>query len=174
MIWIQTYSGIAFDLENPTPEMVTIEDIAHALSQINRFTGHTQWPYSVAQHCMAVSEFVDAPCNLWALLHDAAEAYLGDVASPLKQLLPEYSKLEEKVERVIVDKLMCGQSVTNEIRHAVKIVDMRMLMTEAAQLLGPTPIGWGCDAKPYDIELDKLDPEFAEYCYLQRFEKLCQ
>jgi hypothetical protein len=81
---IQTHSGGTFDLLNPDPADVRTEDIAHALSQIARYTGHTDTPYSVATHSVHVSQIVRPGLASLALLHDAAEAYLGDWSTILK------------------------------------------------------------------------------------------
>jgi len=87
---IGLFSGGTFDILNPRAEDVRIEDIAHALSQQCRFTGHTKTFYSVAQHSVLASTLVAAPDELWALLHDASEAYMGDMNRPLKHA-PEMS-----------------------------------------------------------------------------------
>src|SRR6267378_1608096 len=95
--WIVTYSGLQFYHLAPTPEMVCIEDIAHALSQTCRWTGHTKFHYSVAQHSIYCSFLVPAEHALAALLHDASEAYLGDMNRPLKHYTdagPAYMKVE--------------------------------------------------------------------------------
>ena len=85
--FITTHSGVAFDLLNPRPEDVRLEDIAWALAHINRFTGHASVPYSVLEHSIRVHDVVvqtNPELGAVALLHDAAEAYVGDVASPIK------------------------------------------------------------------------------------------
>src|SRR5579885_2784587 len=84
--WIQTYCGVAFYPLDPRPEEILIEDIAHALSMLCRFTGHVKRFYSVAQHCVYVSHRCDPKDALWGLLHDAAEAYLNDISRPVKSL----------------------------------------------------------------------------------------
>lgn len=100
-----TGSGITIDLRNPTPEMIRLEDIAHALAKICRFCGHVKKLYTVAQHSCLVASLVPPPLMQEALLHDAAEAYLGDVIKPLKVLLGKtYSDLERRFEAVIVEK----------------------------------------------------------------------
>lgn len=91
MTWIQTHSGVAFDLLEPKPEMVRLEDIAHALSRINRFSGHTLGePYSVAHHSMLVADLLaswGAPPAVVreGLLHDAPESGYGDTVSPVQR-----------------------------------------------------------------------------------------
>jgi len=96
-----TYSGIWLDLENPTPDMITIKDIAIGLSRESRFNGHTEKFYSVAQHSVLCSRLVPEWVALEALLHDATEAYLKDIPTPLKDMLPEYKKIEQRLDAVI-------------------------------------------------------------------------
>jgi len=90
-----TFSGARPDLLSPAAELITLRDIAHALARIGRFCGAGDHIATVAQHCVHVSLLCSPECARWALLHDASEAYLGDVISPLKALLPEYRRLEE-------------------------------------------------------------------------------
>lgn len=100
---IRTYTGEIFDVLHPNPEQIHIEDIAHALSQLCRFGGHTHHFYSVAQHSVIMSglELVPEPLRLTALLHDASEAYLVDVPSPIKHLLPKYIEIEKDMQLCI-------------------------------------------------------------------------
>ena len=98
---IQTYSGKYIDLLQTDPYDIGIRDIAHALSNLGRFTGHSKRFYSVAQHSVIASNMVCLHpeidyhmMQVCALLHDASEAYLGDVSSPLKQLLPAYKEID--------------------------------------------------------------------------------
>jgi hypothetical protein len=80
---MQSYTGRVIDLRDFRTADVDIRDIAHALSLVNRFTGHTKYPYSVAQHSVMVSRMVQPEHAMWGLLQDAREAYLGYVARPL-------------------------------------------------------------------------------------------
>src|SRR5271166_4295857 len=86
--YIQTYTGIRFDILNPTPEMITIDDIAHHLANCCRFTGAVKWHYSVAQHSYYASLIAGPQWRprlaLEALMHDASEAYICDMARPMK------------------------------------------------------------------------------------------
>lgn len=82
--WIQTFSGKKFFPLEPEKNEYDIHDIAHALSLKCRFGGHCQRFYSVAEHCVRVADIVAPESKLWALLHDAAEAYLPDVCQPIK------------------------------------------------------------------------------------------
>src|SRR4051794_15527189 len=87
--WITTFSRRQFWPLDPHSDEIHIEDIAHSLSQQCRFGGHSRSFYSVAQHSCLVSALCKANDALWGLLHDASEAYLGDIPRPLKSL-PEF------------------------------------------------------------------------------------
>lgn len=107
----QTATGRTIDLLNPTLQQISIDDIGHALSNLCRFGGHTYPFYSVAQHSCLVAALAPPPLKLAALLHDASEAYLGDVIKPLKSLLgATYTTLEDEFMQVIGDKFGIPQS----------------------------------------------------------------
>lgn len=93
-----------FDFKNPAVDMIFIEEIAQNLSQLCRNTGATKPFYSVALHSLIVSDIVPEEFALEGLLHDASEAYLNDIAKPLKEILPDYRKIEAKVNSVIAKK----------------------------------------------------------------------
>lgn len=97
-------SGVLFDPLNPDPKKIKIDDIAHALSHIPRWTGHTRHFYSVAQHslrCVEVGIANNCKCLLELLLHDATEGYLLDMATQIKHRMPEYLKAEKKLYNTI-------------------------------------------------------------------------
>lgn len=101
----ETQSFTQIDFANPTVEMINAEDIAHALSHICRFGGHTFTFYTVAQHSILVAALAPKKLKKAALLHDAAEAYIGDVIKPLKNLLgTAYANIEQNFEKVIAEK----------------------------------------------------------------------
>lgn len=100
---ITTYSGIHFDLVSPTADMVRIEDIAHHLAHVCRWAGAPKAFWSVAQHSAIVSYITPPRLRQWALLHDAAEAYIGDITRPLKTLLPGLREIEDRIMRVIAE-----------------------------------------------------------------------
>ena len=93
----------------PRIDKVAIEDIAHGLAFQCRFNGQTCDFYSVAQHSLIVADLVPESHRLAALLHDAAEAYLGDMVKPLKVLMPEFSGIEDKVT-ALIGPSGCGKS----------------------------------------------------------------
>lgn len=132
--WIETFTGIQFDILDTTVDMVSIEDIAHALSQANRFTGHCKYPYPVSQHCRLASYIVPEQHSLWALLHDASEAYIGDMNRPLKHFSlagDEYRKVENRLMGVICDRFGLSRVEPPEVKKA----DNAMLYAEKEQLM---------------------------------------
>lgn len=171
--YIITYSGVKFDLLNPKPEMVLIKDIAHALSNICRFTGHTQQFYSVAQHSVECSRLVTSSgYRLESLLHDAHEAYIGDVATPLKRLLPDYQKVEERVASVVRTRF----GLPEETSTIVKDVDLRALGLEKRIALRCSSLEdrWDClQSTPITNGFLHLwTPEEAEKRFLEWFYEL--
>lgn len=130
--WIETASGRKYHFLSPKLEDICIEDIGFALSNKCRFSGHTQF-YSVAEHCVAVARRLPRRLQLAGLLHDAAEAYLGDIPSPLKEHLPDYKNLEGINEAVIEKKFNILLS-SNE-RREIKQADLQALYNEAYFLL---------------------------------------
>lgn len=166
---MQSYTGKLIDLANFTPEDVRLPDIAHALSQINRYTGHTIRPYSVAEHCVTVSRLCQPEHALWGLMHDASEAYLGDVSRPLKSLLPDYRVLEQGVQRIIAQAFHLPWPIPQDVHHC----DVRALLAEKAALL-TVDHDWGFagfDPSPYPIQC--LSPAEAKAAFESRFKELC-
>ena len=97
---MQVASGARFYPLDPRPEEIQIEDVAHALGHLCRFAGHTSSFYTVAQHSVLVSRICEPQDALWGLLHDASEAYLGDMVRPLKRQ-PEMASYQEAEERLM-------------------------------------------------------------------------
>lgn len=171
--WIVTASDVQFELFSPAPVMVRIVDIAHALANLCRFNGHTQDFYSVAQHSVIVSRNVPDHLALAALLHDASEAYLGDMVRPLKRSMPAYREAEANVERVIEEAF--GLALTDEDRAIIKFADERALMTERRDLLRPSSHRWNLidrNAKPFIDEIEPQGPREARAAFLDRFARL--
>lgn len=145
--WIQTASGGRFWPLDPLPEDVLIEDIAHALSLICRFGGHCREFYSVAQHSVLVSRLCPN-FPLHGLLHDAAEAYLGDLPRPTKRGFREagitaYDYAEQAIMGVVSARFWL--SWTGGAAEEVKAADEVMLATEAVTLMRPLDQGWRTD-----------------------------
>lgn len=138
---IMTHTGKFVDLLRPEAALVDIEDIAHALSRINRFTGHTSEGYTVAEHCLHASH-LGLGDPLVCLLHDSAEAYLGDVASPLKRQTlidigagPIPFKELEALHLVSIGEAL-GCPALPYMTPDEKQVDLVLLVAEARAFLG--------------------------------------
>jgi hypothetical protein len=169
--WIQTYTGNQFYPLDPRPEDINILDIAHALSNQCRFSGHCKHFYSVAQHSVLVSRYVPTEYALWGLLHDASEAYLVDLPRPLKnhsKLGYEYKLAESNLMLVIAECF----GLTVDIPEIVMQTDLSLLMTEAKCLMGTPPADWMIDAEPLDIPIDPWEPHDAEIMFLARWDFL--
>lgn len=148
---IVTHSGLIVDLQNPDPETIIIQDIAYALSNINRYTGHSRPRISVAYHSILVCENLPQELKLEGLLHDAAEAYLGDVSSPLKSLLPEYQNLESRFQTVIAEKFKLVYPFPKEV------IDMdRIMLSEEIKISMPSERFESGVVNDYKKPLNKL------------------
>lgn len=167
---IMTSNGDYFDLLNPSKSKFTIYDIAHALSMVCRFNGHTNEFYSVAQHSVHVSRLVPEEHALAGLLHDASEAFMGDVTLPLKQLLPNYKKLEASVQAEILSRF----NLPAELPSCVKKADLIALASEVHVLMPREAREWGIirDTKKDDKLIEPLPPEKARSAFLARFDSL--
>lgn len=142
MTWLGSNSGCKIELLNPDPSQFNLEDIATGLSRIARFNGQTKARYSVAEHSMNVAALVPEHLKLQALLHDATEAYICDVPSPLKAILGEtYRVVERRIATAIGSAF--GIDLV-DLPQAVKDADMIMLITEH-HLLQENPIDWEWD-----------------------------
>ena len=116
---IQTFSGKYINILDPQPQDFAIEDIAHHLSMLCRFNGASKYFYSVAEHSYLVSHHIKDDLKAAALLHDAAEAYVGDLISPLKSLLPEFKAIEDNIQSAIYNKF--GIELSEADEHEIVI-----------------------------------------------------
>lgn len=167
--YIETYSGIHFYFLDPSPDMVEVEDIAHALSMQCRYTGHIKHFYSVAEHCVHVSHLAKNP--LEGLMHDASEAYLTDIASPIKPHLGNYKDLEAGIMAVIARKYGLNWPVSGDTHDA----DRTQLKTEARHLLRTGGKAWLKDfptKRMRGIMPQCWTPDQAKMRFLERFEEL--
>jgi 5'-deoxynucleotidase YfbR-like HD superfamily hydrolase len=166
--WFLTASGRKFWPLDPRPEDFSIEDIAHGLSNISRFGGHCRTFYSVAQHSLMVMNHTPEPFKRVALMHDAPEAYVGDMVRPLKYSMPQYMEAEAKVWRAIAARF----DLPLEIPKEVKLADDRALMTEKRDLLPSTFNFDMVHAAPFDEQVDDIPPGVAKTLFLLRFQSL--
>jgi hypothetical protein len=168
--WMQTYTGRVFYPTSPLAEEIDPVDIAHSLSLQCRYGGHVDRFYSVAEHCVLMSEWVAPENALYALLHDATEAYVSDVPRPLKGHLPEYKAIEDRVWDSIAEYFKIDRAIPEQVWEA----DNRILLTERAELLSKTKHKWFQDGKidPLPVQVTGWYPKSAEVLYLQRLEEL--
>ena len=144
-LWMDTYTGGQVNLPQPQPGQIRIEDIAHSLANQCRFNGHCRFFYSVAHHSVTVAcdvsqlgalDFLgnNSRLQLLALLHDAHEAYTGDVTRPVKSLLPQLGKIQDMIQRAIYADLNIAPPSDDEAA-TIKKADNRMLAAEAKYLM---------------------------------------
>lgn len=129
---MSTITGHFFDLANPADSRIDIVQIALALSKLCRYTGHTRSHYSVAQHSVIVSHAVPPHLAMQGLLHDAAEAFTGDISAPVKRLVPEFKALERRIEESIFPRLGIPVDLAPEVKEAdilVRRTELRDLLT---------------------------------------------
>lgn len=138
---ILTYSGKLFDVLNPDPELIDLQDIAAALSKLCRFGGHCRHFYSVAEHSILASDLI-RQCNpgdkmlaKWALLHDASEAYMVDIPRPVKRQLQEYVRLEDAIQQKIAERFSLPWPMPDEVHQA----DTDMLALELRAYMPANP-----------------------------------
>lgn len=166
--YITTISGTKFYFLNPDPDTIDIEDIAYALSNLCRYTGHVRKFYSVAEHCVHVSNLLPPNLALDGLLHDAAEAYLNDLASPVKQFLPDYKKMEANLYAAIAEKFnICAPEDV-----LVKEADTIQLHTEAMQLLPSGDGNWADPLQAIGFEPYGWLPREGKKHFLDRYHYL--
>lgn len=186
--WLETYTNKAFYFSDPRPEMVCLPDIAHALAHTCRFNGHTKRFYSVAEHCVLVSHYVPLHRAAEGLLHDAAEAYYGDIPRPLKQALwvanepvpygeepgatlHRFRDLEGVLLKIIFDKYGLKWPEPAEVKR----IDNELLVTEYLTLINED-LPPGLVGVP-ELKLDKHAivghlPSVAKKQFLDRAEVL--
>jgi hypothetical protein len=164
-----TLSGKWLDVLNPHVDAIDIQDIAMGLAQTNRYNGQLPRPYSVAQHSVLCARVAPPDLKFDALMHDATEAYVGDLCRPVKQQICKFREVEDQLEAVIRRKFgLCGE------KHGVfvKEIDVRMLVTEAKQFGLEWWDWWGVE--PYDLVIDPWDWEEARREFLKAFVQLAR
>jgi len=173
--WMGTYTGGRVWPLDPHPRDFNIADIAHALSLMNRYAGHTRWPYSVAQHAVlcARQALLECPQHaMVALMHDASEAYIADIVRPAKPDIRGYEEVEERLMQEIAKAFHFEWPMPKAVKH----IDTRMLVTEAPVLMMP-PDGikwWESFAeKPFfGLAIEPWHSGFAEDAFLTTYHKL--
>jgi uncharacterized protein len=192
--WRETRSGRIFSFAAPAASSILVTDVAHALALVNRFGGHSPWPYSVAQHSVLVSRRAEQLAVLshadssycrsvarWGLFHDASEAYLGDLVRPIKyrpELAP-YRELEERVMGAICVRFKLPLFRAELAKAAgappeVHLADGDALATEAALFFPAArrPRPWNLEGRVLHEPLPQLMWQEARHLFLERFHEL--
>lgn len=174
MSWMQTFTGKAFRLdEESIRRVINIKDIAHQLSMTVRFNGACGQFYSVAEHSVRMSWQAEAmgfnkSQQLWCLLHDAAEAYLGDIVSPFKDVLVTqlYHDTEALIMKILTEMYKLEKLEGN--------LDLHMLATEKRDLMAPEPEPWNhlVGIEPFDEMINPVGWPMARTMFLNRFTEL--
>ena len=168
--WMALASGRQFWPLDPRADEIHIEDIAHALSHICRYGGHSRRFYSVAEHSVLVSQLVPSEHALTGLLHDAAEAYLGDVPRPLKRqaCMEGWREAEARLENAIAEAF----GITLPMPDVVKEIDDRIILDEWSALMPRFDADIGVSGAPVGVPIIGMEPEKARGMFLARFDRL--
>jgi 5'-deoxynucleotidase YfbR-like HD superfamily hydrolase len=183
---VGTVTGKLFSFLDPDPDEICLEDIAHGLSNLCRFNGQTRAYYSVAQHSVIVSQWCNRADALWGLLHDAAEAYLGDVVSPIKRNLgmEKYRLAEEVVMRAIADRYGLpwedhsdAEDKSGPEPMSVKLADRLAVYLELRDIMNTDAMKYGYRVDRPDLEvlgitIEPLLPPDAKTLFLNRAAEL--
>lgn len=170
--WIQTFSGKRFKPLRPDPDLICIEDIAHALSLICRYAGHCISLESVAEHCVLISDAIIAAGGsehdaLMGLMHDSPEAYVIDLARPIKKSVIGYDRVEARVWEAVC----CRFGLSVELPPIVKQFDQRIVADERAQNMAI--LAWDHETGPaLGVKVQCWAPARAEQEFLNRFRAL--
>lgn len=179
--WIALLSGGRFNYNKPEESDVTIEDIASALSNVCRFSGHLPRFYSVAQHCVNVSRLVPEEFAFTGLMHDTAEAFTNDLPTPLKWALPIFKELELKIEAAMGKRFGFQFPYPPSIKEAdttMLILEKRFVKEDKSEW----PLYEDIEKKilqPINmvrllntVDLQSWQPRRAKREFLERFEEL--
>jgi hypothetical protein len=172
--WMQTFTGRKFYPLDPRADEITIEDVAHGLAMTCRYGGHTRRFYSVAEHAVLVSLHVPEQFALHGLLHDSAEAYIGDMIRPLKHQ-PEMREFREAEGAIEVAVAQAFGLEWSQVAHAaVKEIDDRILVDEIGALMADPPAYWERHSAvaAVGVEIAGWEPAIAEGRFLDRYLEL--
>jgi hypothetical protein len=177
---MQTYTGKLVNVMDPDPETIDIFDIAHHLALMTRFNGACRVGYSIAQHSVLCAGRAgdyhfprprETKLALALLMHDAAEAYVGDIIRTIKHEVPDFAVFENKVMDAINERFDLPRVAEIPFfKVAVKEVDNRMLVTEKLQLMEQA-VPWPIEGmfQPYDMTIEPWTDLSSELMFLSTF-----
>jgi hypothetical protein len=177
-------SGNYVDLMNPDPKTISLDDICHALARIPRFAGHTPYPYTVAHHVIigihmietlrgfTAANDIEELQKLW-LLHDAAEAYIGDVSRPLKALIPDIKRIEANLQKAIILSIEPKLIVDGQDTFfPIKDIDNYMLFLEK-QFLFPDAENWNGESNALHNIYHVLGKNEVKFKFMKHYFQDC-
>ena len=167
---IRLRSGLYLDLANPKPDQFKFSDIAGGLSKICRFGGQCEYFYSVAEHSyhcamQANADGLSVESQRALLLHDAAEAFIGDIVKPLRIMLPDYAAVESRME----DCIAFGFGIQVDAqKDVVRKIDREMLIAERRAMFSADNVTWTWenDVRKIRVEFKKWTPGEAEVMFV--------
>lgn len=174
---ICTFTGKRFFLLDPVIKDIDIEDIAHSLANQCRWTGHCKYHYSVAQHSYYCSLIVPKRDALYALMHDASEAYISDLSRPLKHYTPAGTAYMLQ-ETIVMNAIKQRFGMPSKEPASVKLADNQMLLAERGQLMPDTEWEnkwWLANTEECEVPNIKIRPwstRHAKQMFLKRFNEL--
>jgi 5'-deoxynucleotidase YfbR-like HD superfamily hydrolase len=169
-LFMRTVSKVQFYPFDPLPGEIYIQDIARGLSNMCRFSGQVRRFYSVAQHSVHVSKICRPQSAMWGLLHDASEAYLSDVVSPLKKGLPEYRKVEKNVMLQVCKRF----GLSTKMPESVLRADNRAYFCEEWELRDmsyPSPSVNDLE-REFELMQAPMSPDSAYKAFMSRYDEL--
>lgn len=174
--WMETSTGGKIHIFDPQPGEIRLEDIVHACGYTCRYGGHCKTHYSVAQHSVHVADVVkdrggNATLQLQALLHDAAEAYIGDLPRPVKMWMSQFQDLDAYLTGKIME--VFGVPLQNDdLPHEIHYVDRNICHDEGKVLLKSGPGAWWSNLESFGLEIDPWGPSVAKHVMRRRIQEL--
>lgn len=166
--FVTTLTGGYLNLEQPSPDSINLHDIAVGLTNVCRFSGQLPTHYSVAAHSLALAEcFSDPAEKVYALLHDASEAYITDVPSPVKRLCPAYIAVEESVMDAVFEHFDLWEigAHYHKCSNHIHTMDKMMSCLEQVALLEWRAPTWATDAlaEQYGSDYAEIHADTIKY-----------
>lgn len=170
---ILTNTGKWFDVLNPDPDLIDLQDIASALSNLCRYGGHCNCFYSVAEHSILVSRLVrertdgDHVASLWALLHDASEAYVVDIPRPVKRQIPQYVAIEDTIQQAVAKKFNLPWPMPDAVHqadHDLLAAELRTFMPKQPEAMLPPLSDTGLLKL---LPAEPMSPRLAKQAFLE-------
>jgi len=169
--WMHTYTGRKFYPLDPREDEINIIDIAHALSMNCRYNGHTKKFYSVAEHCVLMTDYLPQELKLAGLLHDSAEAYMSDLIHPIKKNMPKFYEIENRLLNRIYQRY--NIEIIEDEWDFVKQIDFDIAGDEKEQAMNnPNNIEWEIIGVGLGAKLKFWSPELAKVHFLLKFVEL--